>query len=72
MEMFFLGSMLIAVIVTNFAWEPVSQDFRLVITQQQCILPREVACNPFSLAILCQNYLRMNALGKGLMELLKP
>ena len=26
MEMLFLGSMLIIIIVTNFAWEPVSQD----------------------------------------------
>ena len=26
MEMLFLGSMLILIIVTNLAWEPVSQD----------------------------------------------
>ena len=28
-EMLFLGSMLTIIIVTNFAWEPVSQDLHL-------------------------------------------
>ena len=72
MEMFFLGSMLIAVIVTNFAWEPVSQDFRLVITHNSVSCPEKLPGTHSPWLILCQNYLRMNALGKGLMELLKP
>ena len=29
MEMLFLGSMLIIIIVTNLVWEPVSQDLSL-------------------------------------------
>ena len=32
LEMLFLGSMLMIVIVTNHAWEPVSQDLVLLIT----------------------------------------
>ena len=43
MEMLFLGSMLMIIIVTNYTWEPVSQDLVPLITQQQYILPRDIA-----------------------------
>ena len=49
-EMLFLGSILIIIIVTNLAWESLSQDLVPLITQQQYILPRDIARNPFSLA----------------------
>ena len=45
MEMLFSGSMLIIIIVTNLAWEPVSQDMYLdytatvYLTQRGCLGP---------------------------------
>jgi len=41
-----------------------------LITQQQCISPRDIAGALW--LILCQSYSRMYALGKGLVELLQP
>ena len=56
-----LGSMLMIIIVTNLAWEPV---FSATLSLSQ----RYVAWNPFSLANLVQSYL-WHALGKGLIKL---
>ena len=70
-EMLFLDSML--TIVTNLAWEPVSQDLSPRITQQQYMsLPETEPGTPSPWLILYQSYLWMYALGKGLMELLQP
>ena len=68
METLFLGCVLMIIIATNHAWEPVSQDLVPMITQQQYILPR--TRSPW--LIFCQSYFMMDALGKGLVELLEP
>ena len=72
METLFLGSMLMIIIVTNLAWEPVSQDLypRLHSNSIPCpeTLPRTLS--PW--LILCQKLSQDVCLGKGLVELLKP
>ena len=49
MEMLFLGSMLILIIVTNLAWEPVSQDLSPCLHSNSSISPRDIVLNSFSL-----------------------
>ena len=70
-EMLFLGSMLMIIIVTNLAWEPVSQDLYPWLHSKSISCPETLSgtCSPW--LILCQSYLRMYVLGKGLMELLQ-
>ena len=63
MEMLLLGSMLIIIIVTNLAWEPVSQDL-YQITQQQYISPRDIVWKLFSLANLVPKLSQDVCLGK--------
>ena len=69
--MFSLGSMLMIIIVTNLAWEPVCQDLCLWLHCNSISGPETLSgtCSPW--LILCQSYLRMYVLGKGLMELLQ-
>ena len=71
MEMLFLGYVLMIIIVTNLAWEPVSQDLYPWLHSNSIstpeMLPRK--CSPR--LILCQSYLRMCALGKDLVEFLQ-
>ena len=70
MEMLFLGSVLMIIIVTNLAGELflktcTSDDTAIVyLTQRHC-------WNHSLWLILCQSYLRMCALGKVLVELLQ-
>ena len=65
MNILFLGSMLMIIIVTNLAWEPVSQ--------QQNTSPRDLLPGTLSFwLILYWSYLSMYALGKCLVELLQP
>ena len=70
-EMLCLGYVLMIIIVTNLAWEPVSQDLYPWLHSNSIstpeMLPRK--CSPR--LILCQSYLRMCALGKCLVELLQ-
>ena len=70
-EILFLGSMLMIIIVTNLAWEPVCQDLCLWLHCNSISGPETLSgtCSPW--LILCQSYLRMYVLGKGLMELLQ-
>ena len=51
-EILFLDSMLMIIIVTNLAWEPVSQDLYPWLHSSSIILPRDLAWNPFSLVNL--------------------
>ena len=69
MEMLFLGSMLI-IIVTNLAWEPVSQDLYPWWHSNSIYCPERLSgpCCPW--LILCQSYLMTYVLGKGLVKLL--
>ena len=53
------------IIVTNHASEPVPQDLVPLITQQQYILPRDIAQDPFSLADLMPKLSYDGCLGKG-------
>ena len=72
MEMLFLGSMLIIIIVTNFAWEPVSQDLYPWLHSNSISCPETVPRTYSPRLILYQTYLRMYVLGKGPLELLQP
>ena len=71
MEILFLGSMVMIIIVTNLAWEPISQDL------YPCLHSNSISCketlsgtySPW--LILYQSYLRMYVLGKGLIDLLQ-
>ena len=71
MEMLSLGSMLMIIIVTNFAWEPVSQDSYPWLHSNSISHPGKVprTCSPW--LILYQTYLRLYVLGEGLFELLQ-
>ena len=51
-EMLFLDSTLMIIIVTNLAWEPISQDLYPWLHSSNIILPRDLAWNPFSLVNL--------------------
>ena len=72
MEMLFLGSILMIIIVTNLAWDLFLKTCTpyyttiVYLAQKHCLEP----CSPW--LILCQSYLRMYALGKALVELLEP
>ena len=70
MEMLFLGSMLMIIIVTNLSWEPVPQDLYPWLHSNNISRPEKVPGNSSPWLILCQTCLRMYALGKGLWELL--
>ena len=72
MEILFLGSMLMIIIVTNLAWEPVSQDLYPWLHSNSRSCPERLPITHSLWLILCQSYLRMYALGKGLVELLQP
>ena len=65
MNMLFLGSMLMIIIVTNLAWEPVSQDLYPWLHSSSIILPRDLAWNPFSLVNLVAKLSLHVCLGKG-------
>ena len=71
MEMLFLGSVLMIIIVTNLAGElflkTCTPDYTATVYLAQRLLPR--THSPW--LILCQSYLRMCALGKVLVELLQ-
>ena len=71
MEMLFLGSMVMIIIVTNLAWEPISQDLYPCLHSNSisCIETLSGNCCPW--LILYQSYLRMYVLGKGLIDLLQ-
>ena len=69
-EMLFLDSMLMIIIVTNLAWEPIPQDLYPWWHSKSIILPRDFAWNPFSLVNLVPKLSQDDALGKGLVELL--
>ena len=72
MEMLFLGSVLIIIMVTNLAWEPVSQDLYPWLCIISISRPETLLGTSSSWLMLCQSYLRMYTLGKGLVELLQP
>ena len=63
-EILFLGSMLMIIIVTTLAWEPVSQEVPLI-TQQQYVSPRVSCPELFSLANLVPKLSQDVCLGKG-------
>lgn len=65
-EMFFLDSMLITIIVTNSAWEPVSQQ------QYVCLAQKHIALNSFLLVNLVLNLSQNICLGKGSNRLSQP
>ena len=68
--MLFLDSMLMIIIVTNLAWEPIPQDLYPWWHSKSIIFPRDFAWNPFSLVNLVPKLSQDDALGKGLVELL--
>ena len=72
METLFLGYVLMIIIATNLAWEHLSQDLYPGLHSNSISTPEMLlgTCSPR--LILCQSYLRMCALGKGLVELLEP
>ena len=72
METLFLGCVLMIIIVTNLAWDHLSQDLYPWLHSNSISTPEMLlgTCSPR--LILCQSYLRMCALGKGLVELLEP
>ena len=70
-EMLFLGSMLMILIVTNLAWECVSQDLSLRLHSNSISHPETFTQNPFSLANLVPKLPRMCALGKDLVDCLQ-
>ena len=72
MEMFFLDSMLMTLIVTSLAWEPVSAEVYPRLHSNSISSPETLPGTGSPWLILCQSYLRMNALEKGLVELLQP
>ena len=59
MEMLFLDSMLITIIVTNLAWEHVSQQ------QYVCLAQKHVALSSFLLVNLVLNLSQDACFGKG-------
>ena len=63
-EMLFLGSVLMIIILTHLAWEPVSQEVPLI-TQQQYISPRVSCPELLSLANLVPKLSQDVCLGKG-------
>ena len=65
MEMLFLSSMVIIIIVTNLAWEPVSQDQSPWLHSNSGILPRDVVGNSFFLSNLVLKLSQDACLGKG-------
>lgn len=65
-EMLFLDSMLITIIVTNSAWEPVSQQ------QYVCLAQKHIALNSFLLVNLVLNLSQNVCLGKGSNRLSQP
>ena len=65
-EMLFLDSMLITIIVTNSAWEPVSQQ------QYVCLAQKHIALNSFLLVNLVLNLSQNICLGKGSNRLSQP
>ena len=71
-EMLFLGSTLMIIIVTNFAWGPLSPDLYPWLHSSSISCPETLprTCSPW--LILCQSYLRIYSLGKDLVELLQP
>ena len=64
MEMLFLGSMVMVIIVTNLAWEPVSQDLHPWWHSSSISHP-DLAWKPFSLAKLVPRLSQVVCLGKG-------
>ena len=58
------------IIVTNLNWEPVSQDSYPWSHSNSVSCPERLPRTSSPSIILCPNYLRMYALGKGLVELL--
>lgn len=65
-EMLFLDSMLITIIVTNSAWEPVSQQ------QYVCLAQKHIGLNSFFLVNLVLNLSQNICLGKGSNRLSQP
>ena len=71
MEILFLDSTSMIIIVTDLAWELVSQDCAPDYTATVYIA--QILCQYlFPWLILCQSYLRLYALGKDLVEFLQP
>ena len=64
MEMLFLGSMLMIIIVTNLAWEPVSQHLNPWLHSNSISCPEKVPRTGSPWLILCQTHLRMYTLGR--------
>ena len=67
----FLGSMLMILIVTNLAWERVSQDSSFWLHSNSISHPEIFTQNPFSLANIVPKLSRMYALGKDLVKFLQ-
>ena len=65
MEILFLSTMLMIVIVTNCAWGPVSQDSYPWLHSNSLSRPERDAWNPFSLANLVLKLSQQVCLGKG-------
>ena len=65
MEMLFLGSMVMVIIVTNLAWEPVSQDLYPWWHSSSVSRPEKFAQNPFSLVNLVTQLSQDVCLWKG-------
>ena len=59
MEMLFWGSMLMIVIVTNLAWEPIPQDLYPWLHSNSISCPETLSGTCFPWLILYQSYLRM-------------
>ena len=72
MEMFFLDSMLMIIIVTSLTWEPVSTEVYPWLHSNSISSSETLPITGSPWLIMCQSQLRMNALGKGPVELLKP
>ena len=70
MEMLCLDSVLIIIIiVTDLAWEPISPDLYPWLHSNSISHPEPVPWNRSPWLIFCWSYLRMYALGKGPVEL---
>ena len=65
MEMLFLGSILMIIIVTNLAWKPVSQDLYPLLHNNSVSCPETLPGTLFSLANLVPKLSQDVCLGKG-------